>query len=53
MEEIKKSRHSFQTDDARLTPIAEKVFSEERLNFDDGVALYRSPDILAVGWLAN
>ena len=53
MEEIKKSRHSFQTDDARLTPVAEKVFSEERLNFDDGVALYRSPDILAVGWLAN
>jgi len=53
VEEIKKSRHSFQTDDARLTPVAEKVFSEERLNFDDGVALYRSPDILAVGWLAN
>ena len=53
MEEIKKSRHSFQTDDARLTPIAEKVFAEERLNFNDGVALYRSPDILAVGWLAN
>jgi len=23
------------------------------LSFDDGVALYRSPDILAVGWLAN
>jgi len=53
VDEIKKSRHSFQTDDARLTPIAEKVFSGERLNFDDGVALYRSPDILAVGWLAN
>ena len=53
MEEIKKSRHSFQTDDTRLTPIAEKVFAEERLDFNDGVALYRSPDILAVGWLAN
>jgi aminodeoxyfutalosine synthase len=53
VEEIKKSRHSFQTDDACLTPIAEKVFAAERLNFDDGVALYRSPDILAVGWLAN
>ncbi len=53
MEETKKSRHSFQTDDARLTPIAEKVFAEERLSFDDGVALYRSADILAVGWLAN
>ncbi|MGO8717956.1 MAG: aminofutalosine synthase MqnE [Acidobacteriaceae bacterium] len=53
MEASKKSRHSFQTDDARLTPIAEKVFTEQRLTFDDGVALYRSPDILAVGWLAN
>jgi aminodeoxyfutalosine synthase len=53
VDDVKKSRHSFQTDDARLTPIAEKVFSNQRLNFDDGVTLYRSPDILAVGWLAN
>ena len=29
------------------------MLSGERLSFDDGVALYRSPDILAVGWLAN
>ncbi len=53
VEAISKSRHSFQTDDVRLTTIAEKVFADERLSFDDGVALYRSPDILAVGWLAN
>ncbi len=53
MEATSKSRHSFQTDDPQLTPIAEKVFAGERLGFDDGVALYRSPDILAVGWLAN
>ncbi len=53
MEAIKKSRHSFQTDDARLPPIAEKVFAGQRLSFDDGLSLYRSPDILAVGWLAN
>ena len=46
-------RHSFQTDDQRLHPIAEKVEAGERLSFDDGVALYRSPDFLAVGWLAN
>ena len=46
-------RHEFQTDDARLRPIAEKVLAQERLSFDDGVTLYRSPDILAVGWLAN
>jgi aminodeoxyfutalosine synthase len=53
VEAIKKSRHSFQTDDARLPPIAEKVFAGQRLSFDDGLSLYRSPDILAVGWLAN
>jgi aminodeoxyfutalosine synthase len=47
------ARHAFQTDDARLRPIAEKVLSETRLDFEDGVALYRSPDVLAVGWLAN
>ncbi len=46
-------RRPFATDDARLQPIAEKVLSGERLSFDDGLALYRSPDILAVGWLAN
>ena len=46
-------RHSFQTDDYALLPIAEKVQAGERLDFDDGVALYRTGDILAVGWLAN
>src|SRR6267154_1594052 len=46
-------RHGFQTDDARLQPIAEKVFARERLTLDDAVALYRSFDILAIGWLAN
>jgi aminodeoxyfutalosine synthase len=39
--------------DARLRPIAEKVLAGERLGMDDGIALYRSPDLLAVGWLAN
>ncbi|HET6935010.1 MAG TPA: aminofutalosine synthase MqnE [Candidatus Angelobacter sp.] len=47
------SRHAFQTDDSRLKPIAEKVSARERLTFDDAVTLYRSPDILALGWLAN
>src|SRR5580698_2276687 len=46
-------RHSFQTDDKTLLPIAVKVQAGERLSFEDGVALYRSGDILAVGWLAN
>src|SRR6202043_3754191 len=39
--------------DKRLKPIAGKVFAGERLSFDDGVLLYRSPDLLAIGWLAN
>src|SRR6266481_1320616 len=47
------ARHEFQTDDARLQPIAEKVLAHQRLSFDDAVTLYQSPDILAVGWLAN
>jgi aminodeoxyfutalosine synthase len=43
----------FSTDDPRLEPVAAKVLAGERLSFDDGLALYRSPDVLAVGWLAN
>ena len=50
---IQRTRHSFQTDDAALLPIADKVQNGERLNFADGVTLYRSGDILAVAWLAN
>ena len=46
-------RHGFETDDPALEPIAARVLAGERLGFDDGVALYRSGDILAVGWLAN
>jgi aminodeoxyfutalosine synthase len=42
-----------QITDDRLRPIADKVLAGERLNATDGVMLYRSPDLLAVGWLAN
>ncbi len=38
---------------SELYPIAEKVFAGERLNFDDGVALYRTSDLLVLGHLAN
>ncbi len=38
---------------AGLTDIAAKVESGERLSFDEGVRLFDSPDVLAVGWLAN
>ncbi|HKT24322.1 MAG TPA: aminofutalosine synthase MqnE [Terriglobales bacterium] len=50
---VSPTRHAFQTDDSRLDPIAEKVLANERLTFEDGLALYRSADILAAGWLAN
>ena len=39
--------------DVRLKPIADKVLTGERLSIDDGILLYRSPDLLAIGWLAN
>jgi len=39
--------------DKRLAPIADKVLASERLSIDDGILLYRTPDLLAVGWLAN
>ncbi len=42
-----------QIHDSRLRPIADKVFAGERLSFDDGVVLYGTPDVLAVGALAN
>ncbi len=48
-----KQLHPFQTDDARLRPIHDKVMAQERLSADDALTLYRSGDILAVGWLAN
>jgi aminodeoxyfutalosine synthase len=43
----------FRSHDPRLEPIAAKVLTGERLEFNDGLALYGSPDVLAVGWLAN
>jgi len=43
----------FQTDDARLGSIHEKVLARERLSPEDALALYCTGDILAVGWLAN
>jgi aminodeoxyfutalosine synthase len=36
-----------------LVTIREKVRGSERLTFDDGVALFLEPDLLAVGQLAN
>jgi aminodeoxyfutalosine synthase len=40
-------------EDANLQSIADKVFAGERLDLDDGVALYNSSDLLAIGFLAH
>jgi aminodeoxyfutalosine synthase len=40
-------------DDPRLAPILDKVRRGERLGAGDGLALYRSHDLLAVGYMAN
>src|SRR2546423_3723120 len=39
--------------DAKLLDIADKLDAGVRLTLDDGVCLFESPDLLAVGWLAN
>ena len=40
-------------EDSDLEPIARKVLGGERLDFRDGVSLYRSSDLLVIGYLAN
>jgi aminodeoxyfutalosine synthase len=40
-------------EDPRLRPILEKVRTGDRLSCEDGLALYRTPDILALGYMAN
>jgi len=40
-------------EDQRLKPILEKVVSGTRLDYEDGLALYRTTDLLAVGYMAN
>ena len=40
-------------EDQRLHAIRLKVDAGERLSFEDGITLYRTPDLLGVGWLAN
>jgi aminodeoxyfutalosine synthase len=40
-------------EDQRLKPILEKVSACQRLTYEDGLALYRTSDLLAVGCMAN
>ncbi|MFZ2087171.1 MAG: aminofutalosine synthase MqnE [Desulfobaccales bacterium] len=39
--------------DPALVPVYDKVMAQERLNGEDGGTLYRSRDLLGVGYLAN
>ena len=48
-----RTQAAFRTYDPRLEPIAAKVLAGERLDFADGLVLYGTTDVLAVGWLAN
>src|SRR4030088_693909 len=47
------AQHAFQTDDARLASICHTVLVGECLNAPHALRLYRTGDILAVGWMAN
>jgi aminodeoxyfutalosine synthase len=40
-------------EDSRLEAIRAKVDLGQRLNVEDGLLLYRTPDLLGVGWIAN
>jgi len=40
-------------EDTRLEPIRAKVAAGERLSAEDGLLLYKTPDLLGVGWIAN
>jgi aminodeoxyfutalosine synthase len=42
-----------QIEDPALEPITRKVRAGERLSFEEGVTLYRTPDLLVLGYLAN
>jgi aminodeoxyfutalosine synthase len=40
-------------EEPRLEAIRTKVAAGERLSYQDGLTMYRTPDLLGVGWLAN
>src|SRR5579872_4977052 len=40
-------------EDSALKPILEKVQAGVRLSYDEGVDMYRSSDLLALGYMAN
>jgi aminodeoxyfutalosine synthase len=42
-----------QFEDPRLESIRTKVNAQQRLTADDALLLYRTPDLLGLGWIAN
>jgi len=40
-------------EDTRLEALRAKIDAGERLSYQDGLTIYRTPDLLGVGWLAN
>jgi aminodeoxyfutalosine synthase len=44
---------SLRFEDQALLPIHEKVAAGQRLDGNDGLALFQSPDLLGIGYLAN
>ena len=42
-----------QLEDTKLRPIRAKVEAGERLSYDEGLTMFRSPDILGLGYMAN
>ncbi|MBV6457393.1 MAG: Aminodeoxyfutalosine synthase [Fimbriimonadaceae bacterium] len=44
---------AFRSLDAELLPIYKKVQDGQRLSFEDGVTLFRTPNLTGVGYLAN
>ncbi len=43
----------FEFEDSALKPVYEKVNAGTRLSFDDGVTLWKTHDLLGVGYMAN
>ncbi|MCC6585452.1 MAG: aminofutalosine synthase MqnE [Bryobacterales bacterium] len=48
---VVKSEPAFE--DRLLRPVYEKVLYNQRLSYDDGLKLFRSNDLLAIGYMAN
>ncbi len=53
MSPVSNARRQLRIEDKKLKPIFEKIEAGERLTYEDGVAMYRTTDLLALGYMAN